>query len=71
MNLPASILQKLATEEDLNNVMAEAQVSVALMTGPIAATAEKGADGEVAEAATTEQSADWGAVEAAIEIIRH
>ncbi len=38
MNLPDNLLQKLETEKDLNSSMAEAQVLMAVTTGPVAAT---------------------------------
>jgi hypothetical protein len=48
MNLPDSLLQKLETEEDLNSAMAEAQVLMAVTSGPVAA-----AGAEAAEEATS------------------
>jgi hypothetical protein len=41
MNLPDSLLQKLETEEDLNSAMAEAQVLMAVTSGPVAAAGAK------------------------------
>jgi hypothetical protein len=64
MNLPDNLLQNLETDEDLNNAMAEAQVLLAVTSGPIAANNSKMAGEATVEVTTAESSGDGAAIEA-------
>jgi hypothetical protein len=68
MNLPENLLQKLEKEENLNSVLAEAQVLMAV-TSAVAATGEEAAEEDTGEVNTAEPTEYISAIEAAIEAI--
>jgi hypothetical protein len=54
MNLPDNLLHKLETEEYLNSAMVEAQVLMAVTSGPVAATGAEAAEELTSEMLTAE-----------------